>query len=171
MNINWDSILSQLSSTAVFTAISSLIIGGVATIFKRWVISEEQFKYILDFTHQRIISKLAKSQSHMLNKVLNSPDPFQDDPPTYITDHAEEILKFSRLYQELDTLYKRVTFSSGFMMSTIFIAIIGILISQLLIETRPYIALFFYILIMLQGIIITRIRKAKKTLEFYSKTI
>lgn len=171
MEINWDSILKVLGSTAIYSAISSLAIGGGATIYKNWIFTEEQFRDRVNFARQRIIQRLAKNQSQMLFRILTSNITLENAPPEIVTDYSESVIKLNNLSQKLEKLYSRVILSFSIMVFTMFIAVIGILVAQPLESTRPYIAIFFYILIFFQFAIIYRIRKAREILENYSQTI
>lgn len=171
MEVDWNSILNVFGSTAIYSAVSSLVIGGGATLYKNWIFTEEEFRNRVNFARQRIIEKLAKDFSKMLHLILTSNIPLDSAPPGVVTDHEEALIKLVNLSQKLEKLYSKVIFSFGFLAFSIFLAVVGILIALPLDSARPYIAIFFYILIIFQGIIIFRIRKAREVLENYSQTI
>ena len=107
MEVNWNFVLKLLGSTAIYSALSSLVIGGGTTIYKHWIFTEEQFRDRVNFARQRLIIKLAKYQSQMLYKILNSNIPLDGAPPAVITDYSEELIKLNKLSQKLDILYNK----------------------------------------------------------------
>jgi len=119
--------ISFLASTAVFSAITSAVMGGILTVYRQFIIGEEDLRRRIDLQKQRLIEKMTVSYKNILGDAfVLVPAPKEPDP---IVQHVKELFRVTSVLNRLERLRSTATCCYGWLFVTVGIGVIGFLLS------------------------------------------
>ena len=172
----------QLGNTSFFSAIVPIAVGGVLTIFKPWLPTEEDIKKRVDQRRHALMEGVCKLFHRVLTQAmtagLTSLDPNSlkelrgapPNEPDLIADHTTELFRTLAVLQELEGVRCGIKRCYTCLFITVSIGVLGLLVAIPLEGARSCVAVACYTAVAMQLYSVLSIRRLVKQLETYEQT-
>jgi len=150
-------VVSSLASKAVYSAILAAVMGGILTIFKPFVLSDESVRQRVNLHRKRLVERLRQSYKRILGDAFvlappaNSPDPVED--------HVEELFRITMVLNRLDRLHITAVHCYTWLFVTAVVGCIGFCLSWTDDLIKACVALVCSVAIIIQIIIFYLLRR------------
>jgi hypothetical protein len=172
----------QLGTTSFFSAVVPIVIGGVLTVFKPLLPTEDDVKKRVDQRRQALVEGVCKLFHRVLTQAmtagLTSLDPkslkeLRGAPPhepDLIADHTTELFRTLAVLRELENIHSGIKRRYTCLLLTISIGVLGLLVAIPVEGARSCVAVVCYVAVGVQLYSVLSIRHLVKQLEAYERT-
>ena len=172
----------QLGATSFFSAVVPVVIGGVLTIFKPLLPTEEEIRKRVDQRRHALVEGVCKLFHRVLTQAmtagLTSLDPkslreLRGAPPhepDLIADHTNELLRTLAVLRELENIQSGIKHRYTCLLLTMSMGVLGLLVAIPVEGARSCVAVACYVAIAVQLYSVLSIRRLVKQLETYEQT-
>ncbi len=168
-----------LSSAAIYSILSSIILGGLTSIFKQWIISEEKFNDRIKLLKQCLFQKLSEyhykifstfSEETKIDRIiLLRDDVIPNEKTSIIGQYSAESYRTFTIIGKLENLYQKIKVYFNVLLYSVIIAIICLFLFVIFPKIRVYTAVVSILVVALQIILMVKIRKRNNELDNYEK--
>ena len=165
----------QLGSTSYYTAVAPILLGGGLTLFKNWVLGEEDVRNRVNLRKQILYEHVTKlhqqvltvaSKSYSITSLRGSPP----QEPDVLSDHTIETFRVISVCYHLDLVQYRVKACYEALFLTAMLGVLCLLAAIAWQECRFVVATLSILALLAQLKTIGYLRGLGKRLEEYEKT-
>jgi hypothetical protein len=166
-------ILSILKNASIPITLIQLLLGGLVSYFKWWIIEIESFKKRIKLCVEIYSEEMADLFVSIFDRKLNTDIPLRGQPP----DYTDIVVKFinkqfisSNKYVEVNELYKSYKKYNAFLFFTTMVGIVLLLLSIFIKELQIYITYVSTCFVLLQIFTIYKMNEKVNKLEKLEQT-
>lgn len=167
----------QLEITSTYASLAPFFLGGVVTLFKLWIPTEDDIRKRLSAQSSTFREKVNNEIHILLSKAVFSIDQgklrgnsaAQPPEPDLIGVCTTKVFRAVDVLRDLATLQRRSAWAHALIFYTTIIGLLSFLFLLIVESSRPYVGLLGYVLIISQVVFICMLRRYQGELEKYER--
>jgi hypothetical protein len=165
-------LLEKLGEAAVYASLVSIAVGGVLTLFKPWMLAQEDARNRVNLQKQRLIERIALTNQQVIDRAVLGTVPMRGDGnnPDLLAEQASETFRLLSVFRDLEDLYRSVKACHTGLFYSVVAGLIGSVSALVAPTLRQAIGAAALVVVFCQLLSVLWIRRLADRLEDYERT-